>query len=237
MPVIVQISELAVRDPEGQKLFDDVHFRLHRGEWAGLIGPSRSGKTLLLALICGMTRPEHGQILVDDRNVLRLSPEKLRQLRRRMGILPECASPLGHRTLEEYVIFKLRSLEYPKEEARLKALEALELVSLEDRLQLHPQELDPAEYRLFQLALAISHDPVLLLLDDPLRDLPPGRGERFLNVLERVHRHRRVSLLMTARGAGWAEHLPVNLYVLENKQIRALHSPQPADRKIGGEAP
>lgn len=222
MPIIVQISELTISDAEGNRIFEDLHFQLQRGEWACILGPESSGKTLLLRLIYGDLRPERGQILVGDRNVLRASPERLRQLRRRLGILPEEACQLSRRTLEDSVIFKLRALDFPKEEAQIKALEVLGLVGLGEHAGRCPLELDPVEQQLFQLSLALSHDPVLLLLDDPLRDLPPTGQERLLKVLERVYLHKRLSILMTAREARWGTCFPVNFYALEDKRIRAL---------------
>ena len=223
MPIIIQISELDALDSEGVKIFSDLHFRLHRGEWACITGPSGSGKTLLLSFIYGELRPKRGQILVDDRNVLRIHFDKLRQLRRRMGVVSSGMAPLERRTLEEYVIFKLRALDLPPEDARTKALDVLELVELGDQAKCHPQEMKEVDQQLFRLGLALSHDPVLLLLDDPLQGLPPADVERFVKVLEQVQMRRRLSILLTTREAPWTDRFHVSLYALESGSLRTLH--------------
>jgi ABC-type ATPase involved in cell division len=237
MAIIIQISELDARDAEGKRTFADLHFRLHRGEWACITGPAGAGKTLLLEFLCGQLRPDRGQILVDDRNVLRVQAEKLRQLRRRMGMILEGMASLERRTLEGYLTFKLRALDaLPTEDARLKALDTLELVGLADQAERYPSELSAVEQQLFRLGLALGHDPVLLLLDDPVRALASTETERFLRVLEEVHLRRRLSILMTAAEASWAERYPVSLYALEGGQLRALHPAPIANRKDGDES-
>ena len=236
MPIIIQISELDAVDSEGKKILSDLHFRLQRGEWACILGPPGSGKTLLLELVYGEVRPKRGQILVDDRNVLRIKPEKLRQLRRRMGVLLHSAAPLHRRTLAGCLTFKLCALDLPQEEARLKAIDLLDLVELGDQAEKFPDELDEVEQLLFRLALALSHDPVLLLVDDPLQHISSSKGERFLQALERLHLRKRLSILMTAREAGWAECTPVKLYALEGGCLRALHPILVASDESGSES-
>jgi ABC-type ATPase involved in cell division len=235
MSIIVQISELEAVDSEGKKIFTDLHFRLQRGEWACIVGPPGTGKTLLLEFICGERRPQRGQILVDDRNVLRIKPEKLRQLHRRMGLVLHDSILIHRRTLEECVTFKLRALDLPPEEARSKTLDILNLVALGDHTEKYPHELDEVVQQLFRLALALSHDPVLLLLDDPLRNLSSGKEERFLKVLEQVHLRRRLAVLMMAREAPWAERFPVHLHALEGGCLRALHPASVAGPESGSD--
>lgn len=236
MPIIIQISELDAVDSEGNKILTDLNFQLQRGEWACISGPPGAGKTLLLGLVYGEMRPKRGQILVDDRNVLRIKHEKLRQLRRRMGVLLQDAAPLHRRTLEGCLTFKLRALDLSQEDARLKAIDLLDLVELGDQTEKLPQELDEVEQQLFRLALALSHDPVLLLADDPLQHISSSKGERFLQALERLHLRKRLSILMTAREAGWAERTPAKLYALEGGRLSALQPMLVASGERGSEA-
>lgn len=226
MPIMIQISELTLRDG-GKELFRDLSFRLGRGEWACLIGPPEMGRALL-EVLCGLRRPDRGQVLVDDRNVIRLSPEKLRLLHRRLGIV---FGDLGLRrgaTPEGCVAFKLRARELSPEEAQARAYRALSLVGLcsngdtqedAERSRQRIEELSAVERKLVQLAVALCDDPVLLLLDEPLVGLSSKEQRRYLQVLEDVFLRRRLTILMTAADPKPLKGAPASLYALEPRRI------------------
>jgi len=234
MSIMIQISELKLCDSEGRVIFEDLSLRLARGEWAFVVGPPGSGKSLLIKLICREILPQRGQILVDGRNIVRLGPEKLRELRRRLGVVLRDMPPLVHRTLLGNLIFKLRVLGFGREDAELRARKSLELVGLEGLAERRPYELCGVEAALFQLALAISHDPILLLLDDPFAGLKPQESERLLRVLEEVHLRGRLSLLVTAGERGLAERAPATILCLRSGRLKKLrHAPSAMPRREG----
>ena len=198
MPIMVQVSELSLSDTEGRGIFKDLHFRLNRGDWACLCAPPGLGKSLFLRMLMGQCRPDHGQILVDERNILRINTEKLRQLRRRMGVVLEDHASFEKRALRETVLFKLRALDFSEEDVNQRADVVLELVELSGKADQTPETLNESERELFALALALSHDPVLLLLDEPLQKISSNKEkEKYLVVLERIHLRKRLTTLMT----------------------------------------
>jgi ABC-type ATPase involved in cell division len=234
MPIMVQISELRHTSAEGKPVFRDLNFRLHRGEWACIFGKPAEAKALLLPLVCGELRPDHGQILVDDRNVSRLSPEKRRQLRRRIGIVPHDLEPLRRRTLLGGLTFQLRALGATKEEAGRRAHEVLELVGLSESAERPVRELGELERRLFRLALALDHDPVLLLLEDPLAGLSKADRARYLRVLSDLYLRKRLSILMTVEEPRDVQEVPCALYRLEGGRLHSLQPAAPAARPSEG---
>ncbi|GEM_PF-2743713 len=254
MPVMIQISELSLRDPDGKPLFRDLSFRLPRGEWACLVGPPERGRALL-EVVCGLRRPDRGQVLVDDRNVIRLRPEKLRLLHRRLGIVLGDLGLRRRATPEGCVELKLRALELPAEEARARAHRVLSLVGLAHGGGTRPgpgpgpapppanggdtrparqrvEALDPAERRLLQLAVALCDDPVLLLLDAPLEGLSAPEQRRYLQVLEDLFLRRRLTILMTAADPKPLRGTPARLYALEPERI--VPQDDPRDEPVPG---
>ncbi len=216
---MVQVSELSFFTDEGRTLLEDIHLGIERGEFFILTGPAASGKTLLLKLLCRELLPQRGQILIDDRNLLRISPEKMRQLRRRIGLVPQHFTPPQRGSVYDQIIFKLRVLGYPKHEASSKALDALEAVGalqLKDKLV---KKLSQEELVFFYLALAISNDPVLLFVDEPFTALDEKSKIAILDALKCVHARKRITMLVTTRDAQLAERSGARTALLQDGRI------------------
>ncbi len=196
--IAIQVSELCYVTPEGVAVFDELSFTLLREEIKFVIGPPLSGKTLLLRLIMRELYPTRGQILVAGRNILRLSPRKLYRLRERIGFVPYPPVTLPHRTVEENLRFKLRALGIEGERAEEGLERALSLTGLSPLKELHAYELGEGDRRVLSIAAATCNDPVVVLCDDPFRDLSPQDQERVIEALRSLQRGG-VAVLATAR--------------------------------------
>ncbi len=203
MSLLVQVSELQFVTPEGKRILEDVTLRVNHGELVFLVGPPSSGKSVILRLLCHELRPQRGQILVDDRNVTRLHASKLPAFRRRLGIVPQELT-LPRRTVQDTLAFKLGSLGFHPEDITSMIDEVLETVKLRAVAETLTTELDPAQQKLFALALAVCHNPVLLLIDEPFATLEYKDAERVLEGLKAVNERKRVAMLVATRERGWA---------------------------------
>ncbi|MBI1730656.1 ATP-binding cassette domain-containing protein [Candidatus Acetothermia bacterium] len=232
MPIMVQVSELSLSDAEGRGIFKDLHFRLNRGEWGCLCAPPGLGKSLFLRMLMGQCKPDHGQILVDERNILRINAEKLRQLRRRLGVVLEDHASFGNRVVRETLLFKLRALDFSEEDASQRTDVVLELVELSGKAGQLPQSLSESERELFALALALSHDPVLLLLDEPLQKISsPQEKEKYLNVLVRIHLRKRLTTLMTTAAETFPDRFPILCFDLKDGKMQERQASAPASEQ------
>lgn len=218
---MVQVSELSFFTDEGRTILDDIHLGIERGEFFVLAGPAASGKTLLLKLLCHELLPQRGQILIDDRNLLRISKEKMRQLRRRIGLVPQHFTPPQGGSVYDNLIFKLRGLGYSRSEASSKALDALEAVGTLQLRDKPIKELSQEELKFFYLALAISNDPVLLFVDEPFGALDERGKIAILEALKRIHARKRITVLVTTRDAKFAERSGVRVALLQNGHIES----------------
>ncbi len=195
---MIQVSELHYSTEDGIKILEDIHLRVERGQFLYLIGPASSGKSLLLGLLGALIPPQRGQILVHGRNVVRLSPQKLLELQRRIGFLPQGFTPLPRSVLDN-VLFKLRALGNYREQAEEKALFALETVGLIREQGSDARDLLAIDRAKLGLAVAISDGPLLLLLDDPFGGLDPDEQEEIAALLERIH-DGRMTMVAATRG-------------------------------------
>jgi cell division transport system ATP-binding protein len=203
MSLLVQVSELQFVTPEGKRILEDVTLRVDHGELVFLVGPPSSGKSLILKLLSHELRPQRGQILVDDRNVTRLHENKLPAFRRRLGIVPQELT-LPRRTVRDALAFKLGSLGFSSEDSTALIDEILETVKLRAVADTLVTELDPAQQKLFAIALAACHNPVLLLVDEPFGGLEYKDAQRVLEGIAAVHERKRVAMLIATRERGLA---------------------------------
>ncbi|MBO7363914.1 MAG: energy-coupling factor transporter ATPase [Lachnospiraceae bacterium] len=176
-----------VYDPDVQnpkKAVDDISLTLRKGEFAGLIGHTGSGKSTLVQIMNGLLKPTEGTVLLDGQDV----HEKgfpLRNLRRQVGLVfqyPEYQ--LFEETVLKDVCFGPKNLGLPKEEQEERAKKALSRVGLDARYyDASPFELSGGEKRRAAIAGVLAMEPDILILDEPTAGLDPqGRNDLLAEI-------------------------------------------------------
>jgi len=152
---------------------DRVDLALHAGELTFLVGPSGSGKTTLLRLINREIRPTSGQVSVAGIAAHELKTSRIAELRRRVGVVFQDYKLLPRLTALENVAFGLQvgDLRVSDEEARDRALDALEAVGLGDRGRAFPHQLSGGQQQRVAIARAVVAQPPVLIADEPTGNL------------------------------------------------------------------
>lgn len=157
-----------------RKIFDGLSMDIPRGRITGIMGPSGTGKTKLLRIIGGQVRPDAGVVLVDGRDVCRMSREELFEVRREIGMLFQASALFTDLSVYENVAFPLRvHTELPEETVRDLVIIKLNAVGLRGARDLFPSELSGGMARRVALARAIALDPQLLMYDEPFTGQDP----------------------------------------------------------------
>lgn len=162
----------------------DLNLEVAGSAYHMLVGPCGSGKTLLLECIAGLHRPDGGRIILHERDVTDLPPEK-----RRIGFVYQDSKLFPHMTVRDNVLYGVRFLDGA---ARRKAGETLahltEILELDELLpRERPAELSGGERQKIALARALVTQPELLLLDEPLASLDFPLRETVCSLLRRIH--------------------------------------------------
>lgn len=163
----------------------NVSFNVEYGEMLFIIGPSGSGKTTLLSIISGILRPNEGEIVIEENKIWQLSNDQLANFRLyHIGFVFQDFHLFNKLTATENVAIPLILQKVSWEKAVNAAIEALEIVGLKHRMDLHPNKLSIGEQQRIAIARAIVTKPDLLIFDEPTASLDGETGKKILSFIK-----------------------------------------------------
>lgn len=174
-----------------------VTFRIHRGEYAFLIGPSGAGKTTVLRLIHHDERPTSGTIEVGEFRSDRVRGKQAPRLRRLVGFVYQDFRLIGDRSVHENVALVLRIVGAPRRTIDKRVKEVMAEVGLLGRMRDRASDLSGGEMQRVAIARALVNQPLLLLADEPTGNLDPETAREIYDLLARVNVRGTAVLLAT----------------------------------------
>ena len=160
----------------------DLTIKVDKGEFVFLTGPSGAGKSTLLRLLLVQERPTEGEVIVNGRNLARLTRNEIQAYRRTVGFVFQDFKLIATKTVFENVSFALRVLGMPIEQQRRKTYQVLKWVGLQHRLNAFPTELSGGEQQRVAIARALVNEPHLVLADEPTGNLDPDLSLEIMNL-------------------------------------------------------
>jgi phospholipid/cholesterol/gamma-HCH transport system ATP-binding protein len=154
----------------------DISFDIPRGQITAVMGPSGTGKSVLLKNIIGLLRPDAGEIWVEGEETVSMGERDLYRVRRKFGVLFQDGALFGSMTMFDNMAFPLREHTRKSEkEIRSIVLEKADMVGMLDHLKKYPGEVSGGMKKRAGLARALAMDPEIILFDEPDSGLDPVR--------------------------------------------------------------
>ncbi len=198
---------------------------IEAGEFVALMGPSGSGKSTLLNLLGGLDTPTRGTVRVGDASLETMSERELTAWRsRHVGFIFQMYHLLPVLTAAQNVELPLLLFRMSGRERTERVKLALSIVGLEDRADHRPSQLSGGQEQRVAIARAIVTDPELLLADEPTGDLDATSAASVLQLLERLNRDFKKTILMVTHDPKAASHASRQLH-LEKGALFADHAP------------
>jgi ABC-2 type transport system ATP-binding protein len=204
---------------QDNKAVQDVSFTINSGEIFSLIGPNSSGKSTIVKNIIGLLQPTHGTITVKGIDVTK-QPE---QAKAHIGYIPDEPSIWPYMTGEEFILFTQALYKIP-EQSRLERLpKLLETFNLAGSENKYFEEYSRGNRQKFSIIAALSHNPSLLVIDEPIVGLDPT-GAEIAKKLFKDHAANGGSVLLVTHTLSVAEEISNKIGILKNGKLVATGS-------------
>lgn len=181
---MIKFDNVSKRYSSGSDALSQVSFELDAGEMAFLTGRSGAGKSTLLKLIIRMERASQGQVIVDGKNLNRLSHRQVPWHRRKIGVVFQNHQLLFDRTVFDNVALPLQVSGFSRQDASRRVRAALDKVGLLSKEKLNPASLSGGEQQRVGIARAVVNRPGILLADEPTGNLDPLLSAEILRLFE-----------------------------------------------------
>ena len=214
---------------------DGISLDIRAGKFVALLGSSGSGKSSLLNLIAGLDRPTSGSVVVQDRDLAKLSREELAKYRLHVvGMVFQSFNLIPSMTVAENVELPLRFAEIDRSRRDGLVGEALERVGLGARMNHRPSELSGGEQQRAALARALINRPNLLLADEPTGNLDSHTGTEIMNMLRQFNRELGMTVVMVTHERALAERYAERMVFMADGKVIDDQPNQP--ESAGGNA-
>jgi phosphonate transport system ATP-binding protein len=199
---MLEVKNLTKSLPNGRKLLDGISFKVKKGEFVGILGPSGAGKTLTLRCLNGLLKPDSGSVVIQDEHnnkldICQINKRELRRVRQKIGVIFQGYHLVKRLpAIENVMVGKLgqistwRSLLYgftdAEAEEALKALDRVKLAALAGSIT---GNLSGGEMQRVAIARAIYQSPTLLLADEPISNLDPSNAKTIMKMIKPLSEH------------------------------------------------
>ncbi len=194
---MIQMQRLMLRYPTGKTALSGLTLDISQGQFVYLVGESGAGKSSLLRMFYGGIRPTSGTLTVQRTDMRSAGEAKVRELRRRTGIIFQDHRLLFSRTVFENVALPLRVHGWKTERLIPRVRKVLAYVGLADRLWSYPEALSGGEQQRVAIARAMTANPAVILADEPTGNLDVDTARRVLDYLTALNRQGTTVIMAT----------------------------------------
>ena len=213
-----------------QVILDGVDFDVREGETVALLGPSGTGKSVLLKTIIGLLKPDAGQVIVDGKNVPMLKRDELSELRKTIGYVFQNGALFDSLDVYENVRLGIVDEAKFKDEkyARERVSQCIKLVNLQPDVVMSkfPAELSGGMRKRVGIARAIAGQPKYLLYDEPTSGLDPVNADIIDALVQRLDQELGVTSIMVTHDVRGAFRVANRLALLSEGKVVMQGTPQ-----------
>jgi phospholipid/cholesterol/gamma-HCH transport system ATP-binding protein len=201
-------------------VLNEISFEVERKENLVVFGKSGSGKSVLLKCMVGLMQPDGGEILIEGKDVLKMSLDELNSVRKSIGFLFQGSALYDSMTVRENLEFPLRrNFHFTQKEIDMKVADVLAKVSLEDAIDKMPAELSGGMKKRIGLARTIITEPKIILYDEPTTGLDPITTKEISRLIIELQKDLNVTSIVVTHDITCAEIVANRAVVLKDGDL------------------
>lgn len=204
---------------------DTLSLQIRRGEVFGLLGPNGAGKTTAINMLCGLLRPDSGEIFLDGR------PVHGRDSHLRVGVCPQNIVLWGTLTCMEQMEFIGEMYNIPRKTALKHGETLLEIMDLAEKRDKLARTLSGGMQRRLNLVMALVHNPEILVLDEPEAGLDPQSRVLVREYIRSLARQKTV--ILTTHNMNEAERIADRVAIIDHGRLLMMDTPEALKRTVG----
>ncbi len=209
------------------KAVDGISLQVQQGEIFGLLGPNGAGKTTTIQMICGLLKPDAGEIFINGQLVKPGNPAAMRKV----GICAQSNILWEKLTCFEQLVFIGQMYHLPKRQVKHRAEELLDQLGLSEKCNQLAGQLSGGMQRRLNLAMALMNDPDLVVLDEPETGLDP---QSRVMVREYIHSlARKKTVILTTHNMDEADRLSDRVAIIDQGRLLVMDIPEALKRTLG----
>jgi ABC-2 type transport system ATP-binding protein len=208
---IIQTEGLTYHFNKQQKTLDDINLRVEKGSIYGFLGPNGAGKTTTLRLLLGLLKKQTGSIRLFGKEFDQHRLETLQNI----GSLIEQPSLYGHLTAKENLQVYRKVYGAPKENMA----SALQLVGLEGTGAKKAKQFSLGMKQRLSIAIALLHNPELLILDEPTNGLDPNGIVETRELIKKLNREKGVTIIVSSHILAEVERMATHVGIIHKGRL------------------
>ncbi|MDD2233673.1 MAG: cell division ATP-binding protein FtsE [Desulfitobacteriaceae bacterium] len=185
---MIQLTNVSKIYPNGARALVDITINIGKGEFVFLVGPSGAGKSTLIRLLYREEAPTRGQVVINNKNLVRLKDREVPYHRRNIGVIFQDFKLLPNKTVLENVAFALEVIGVSRREVQRRSREATEMVGLAEKEKSFSHQLSGGEQQRVCVARAIVNNPALLIADEPTGNLDHDTAWGIMDLLKSINK-------------------------------------------------
>jgi ABC-2 type transport system ATP-binding protein len=205
---------------------DNLNLNIKRGEVFGFLGPNGAGKTTAISMMVGLLRPTSGKVFIDGKEVQEVEKGTI-------GICPQELVLWDFLTCKESLNLIGNMYEVPNDELKKRVDQLLEDLFLTEKANTVVDKLSGGMKRRMNLAMALVHEPEIVVLDEPSEGLDPQSRRVLWNYIRRLRDEEGKTVILTTHIMEEADRLSDRIAIIDQGKLLLLNTPKNLKKEIG----